>query len=46
MPNSDVNDEMSWLQSPSRIVLTTLAVDSGEKSQVGISIRQYYDIYH
>ena len=46
MPNSDVNDEMLWLQSPSRIIVTTLAVDNGEKSQVRIFISQFYDIYH
>ena len=42
MPNSDVNDEMLWLQSPSRII----AVANCEKSQVGISIGQFYDIYY
>ena len=41
-----VNDKMLWLQSPSRIIVTTLAVDNGEKSQVGISINPFYDIYH
>ena len=46
MPNSDVNDEMLWLQSPSRTIVTTLAVDNDEKSQVGISINPFYDIYH
>ena len=46
MPNSDGNDEMLWLQNPSRIIVTTLAVDNGEKSQVGIFISQSYYIYH
>ena len=46
MPNSDVTDEMLWLQSTSRIIVTTLAGDNGENSLVGISISQFYDIYH
>ena len=44
MPNSDINDEMLWLQSPSRIIVTILAVDNIEKSQVAISVCQFYDI--
>ena len=46
MPNGHINHEMLWLQSPSRIIVTTLALDNGEQSQVGISISQFYDIYH
>ena len=44
LPISDVNDEMLWLQGPSRIIVTT--VNNVEKSQVGISINQFHDIYH
>ena len=44
LPINYVNDEMLWLQSPSRFIVTT--VDNGEKSQVRIPINQFYDIYH
>ena len=42
LPISDVNDEMLWLQGPSRIIVTT--VNNGEKSQVGISTNQFHDM--